>query len=256
MSDFDGRVVVVSGAGNGIGRAVALQLRHHDAIVICLDKDQLALDQLSRDFQSLNNKSHFICMDLTSLADIKKLSELLRGKVDRIDSIINIAANANFETLTEDFEPWIAIMSGSVASYSVLCRHLLDLMKVRGGTIVNMASISAHIAQHNFGTYAASKAAVIALTKCMANDLAPFGIRVNSVSPATVWTQNNAFYINRDYGFNREQADKHPDIGGKHILSRCADPDEIASPILFLASGKSSFMTGTDILVDGGYTAI
>lgn len=190
------------------------------------------------------------------LDDIKELKYQLSTAFGRVDSIINIAASSNFITLTEDFDPWVDIMKGSVGSYSVLCHHLVTLMKKNGGTIVNMASISAHIAQHNYGTYAASKAAVVALSKCMANDLAQYKIRVNSVSPATVWTQNNAKCIKRDYGLGREQADKHPDIGGRHLLARCADPEEIALPILFLASESSSFITGTDILIDGGYTAV
>jgi dihydroanticapsin dehydrogenase len=128
------------------------------------------------------------------------------------------------------------------------------MIEAGGGAIVNVCSISAHIAQPGYLTYNASKGAVAAMTRCIAMDLSPHNIRVNSVSPGTVWTQSNQRYLARTRGLDRAGADKAPDIGGAHMLKRCADPEEIADAIMFLASDNASFITAEDLFVDGGLT--
>ncbi len=115
-----------------------------------------------------------------------------------------------------------------------------------GGTIVNVASISGHIAQPNRWTYNATKGAVLALTRCQALDLARDGIRVNSVSPGTIWTSE----VERITGGNR--AAWEPIFGRQHMLGRVGEPDEVASVILFLCGPGASFITGVDVLIDGG----
>jgi dihydroanticapsin dehydrogenase len=93
------------------------------------------------------------------------------------------------------------------------------------------------------------------MTRCLALDLAPARVRVNSVSPGTVWTRRTEEFLLRTEGLDRAAADAHPDFGGRHMLGRCADPSEIADAVLFLASDNASFITASDLLVDGGYTA-
>jgi NAD(P)-dependent dehydrogenase (short-subunit alcohol dehydrogenase family) len=119
-----------------------------------------------------------------------------------------------------------------------------------GGAIVNMSSISAFIAQPNRWTYNAAKGAVHNLTKCMAYDLAPYNIRVNSVSPGWIWTREvlKAAEIG---GGGRERWD--PIWGEYHMLRRCGEPIECAGPTLFLLSDDASFITATDLAIDGGY---
>lgn len=123
-----------------------------------------------------------------------------------------------------------------------------------GGSIVNLASISSVIAQPNMVTYNSTKAAVANMTRCLAMDLAKDNIRVNAVGPGTVWTQI-VERLTVEAGLDRTGADEHPDWGGAHLIKRLAEPREIAYPILFLASDEASFITGTLLMVDGGYTA-
>lgn len=116
-----------------------------------------------------------------------------------------------------------------------------------GGAIVNIASISAYIAQPNRWTYNTTKGAVLALTRCQALDLARDGIRVNSVSPGTIWTPE----LDRMTGGDR--AGWEPVFAQQHMLGRIGEPSEVASAILFLCGPGASFITGADLLVDGGY---
>jgi dihydroanticapsin dehydrogenase len=129
-------------------------------------------------------------------------------------------------------------------------------MPAQGSAIVNFASISGHIAQPGYLTYNATKAAVVNMTRCMAMDLAPKGIRVNAVNQGTVWNKNNERYHREELGLTRAEADRHPDIGGRHMLGRTADPEEVASAVAFLLSSESSYITGENLMVDAGYTAM
>ena len=128
------------------------------------------------------------------------------------------------------------------------------MRRAGGGSIVNLGSISSFIAQPQFVTYNATKAAIANMTRCMALDLAPDNIRVNAVCPGAVWTQI-VQRITREAGLDRAAADAHPDWGGAHMIHRIAEPREIAYAILFLASEEASFITGENLMVDGGYTA-
>jgi NAD(P)-dependent dehydrogenase (short-subunit alcohol dehydrogenase family) len=122
-----------------------------------------------------------------------------------------------------------------------------------GGSIVNVSSISAHIAQKDRWTYNSAKGAVAQLTRCQAMDLAPMGIRVNSVDPAWIWTNETDKAANADGG-GREKWD--PIWGAFHLLRRMGLPVEVARPVLFLLSDEASFITGASLLVDGGYLAM
>jgi NAD(P)-dependent dehydrogenase (short-subunit alcohol dehydrogenase family) len=122
-----------------------------------------------------------------------------------------------------------------------------------GGAIVNLGSISSFIAQPSFITYSATKAAIVQMTRNMALDLAPFNIRVNCVCPGTIMTRATENHMAL-VGMSKEDfiAAEAP----KHLLNRVGDPREVAYPILFLASDEASFITGTHLMVDGGYTAL
>jgi dihydroanticapsin dehydrogenase len=130
------------------------------------------------------------------------------------------------------------------------------MRKQKGGAIIHICSISAFIAQPGFVTYSTTKGAIASMTRCMALDLAKDNIRVNAVNPGTVWTDSNRDFIQKTLGYDRREAETDPNIGGKHVLKRTADPEEIANCVLFLASNRSSFITASNLMVDGGYTAL
>jgi NAD(P)-dependent dehydrogenase (short-subunit alcohol dehydrogenase family) len=139
-------------------------------------------------------------------------------------------------------------------AYSLLATSAVEPMKAQGGgAIVNMSSISAFIAQPNRWTYNAAKGAVLNLTRCMAFDLAKYGIRVNSVSPGWIWTREVYKAADRDGG-GREKWD--PIWGEYHMLGRCGEPIECAGPVLFLLSDDASFITSSDLAIDGGYNGM
>jgi dihydroanticapsin dehydrogenase len=152
-------------------------------------------------------------------------------------------------------EDWARIAATNIAGPALCAKYTVpEMRKVGGGAIVNICSISALIAQGEYLTYSATKGALLTMTRCMALDLARDKIRVNAVSPGTVWTEANARFIKQVYGLDRAGADKHPEVGGQHLFERTADPEEIASVVAFLASAEASFMTGENVVVDAGYT--
>jgi dihydroanticapsin dehydrogenase len=128
------------------------------------------------------------------------------------------------------------------------------MRKLGGGAIVNLGSISSFIAQPQFVTYNATKAAIANMTRCMALDLAPDNIRVNAVCPGAVWTPI-VQRLTREEGLDRAAADRDPGWGGAHMIQRIAEPSEIAAAIAFLASDDASFITAECLMVDGGYIA-
>jgi len=128
----------------------------------------------------------------------------------------------------------------------------VPLLKVNGGVIVNIGSISGEIAQPDFVTYNSSKGAILSMTRCLALDLGPFGIRANTVSPGAILTGASYREIERLGMTFEEWRDM---VAPSHILGRLGEPREVANAALFLASDEASFITGANLMVDGGYTA-
>jgi NAD(P)-dependent dehydrogenase (short-subunit alcohol dehydrogenase family) len=151
-------------------------------------------------------------------------------------------------------DDWNRMMHVGPIAYSLLAASVVEPMKaLGGGSIVNMSSISAFVAQPHRWTYNAAKGAVLNLTRCMAFDLATYGIRVNSVSPGWIWTRE-VYKAAAVDGGGREKWDA---IWGEyHMLGRCGEPVECAGPVLFLLSDDASFITGTDLAIDGGYNGM
>ncbi|PHM45579.1 SDR family NAD(P)-dependent oxidoreductase [Xenorhabdus miraniensis] len=241
------KTYLVVGANEGIGRAIADLIVSKGHRLIAFDKsyDEILIEQHPNVIK--------VCCDITDISSIRNATRIVREKCEQLDGIANIAADVYFETFSRDFEAWERSVIGGPAAYSVIVTELRNLMGT-GASIVNMSSISAHIAQKGYGTYSASKAAVSALSRAMALELGSSGIRVNSISPGTTWTKNNAYYIGEEFNVDLEEANQHPELGQMQLLGRLAMPNEIAEPIYFLLSEKSSFITGIDLIVDGGYT--
>src|SRR5262249_45102862 len=151
------------------------------------------------------------------------------------DILVNNAAVFVLRGIDATPEEWRQSLDVNVIGLALVTKHVVPVMRqAGGGAIVNLASISSFIAQPEFITYNATKAAIANMTRCMALDLAPHHIRVNAVAPGTVWTQIVERRA-RELGLDRAAADVHADFGAAHMIHRCADPREIAYPILFLA---------------------
>ena len=168
-----------------------------------------------------------------------------------VDYLVNNAFSFLSKGPDATAEDWSRVFEvGPIAYARMGAAAAKEMSKGGGGAIVNLSSISAFIAQPNRWTYNSAKGAVHTLTKCMALDLAPYGVRVNSVSPGWIWTRE----VLKAAGGDRAKWD--PIWGQFHMLERCGDPVEVAAAILFLLSDDASFITAADLPVDGGYQGL
>jgi NAD(P)-dependent dehydrogenase (short-subunit alcohol dehydrogenase family) len=238
MSDWlglAGRRAVVTGAGSGIGQAVAVALAAVGVEVIGVDRDAESL----RD----SGLRAEIC-DISSESAVKALAE----RVGPCDIVVNAAGIIRPGALADvDVADWNALIAVNLTGYLLVSRAFAAGMNARGtGALVHVASISGTHAQANSGAYSASKAALIVMSQQLALELGSQGIRSNTVSPGMVRTPMTEQYYKAP-GV-AERRDRAVPIG------RVAAPDDIADVVVFLASDRARYVTGADIIVDGGFT--
>lgn len=247
---FAGRVIVVTGGTHGIGFAIARELLREGAKVVAsgLPAD---LDEGRTAFAGAGFAPLLVAGDLVEEKFCDELVAQTLEKHGRIDGLVNNAFSflaKGVDATPSDFARSFGV--GPVA-FALLTQRVAEAMKRQGGgAIVNVSSISAWIAQPNRWTYNMAKGAVAQLTRCAALDLAPYRIRVNSVSPGWIWTRE----VEKAAGGDRDKYD--PIWGQFHMLGRMGHPVEVAAAVLFLLSDDASFITGTDLPVDGGYNGL
>lgn len=256
MKRFVNKTIIVTGGAQGIGRATCLEFVKEGAQVAIVDYNSEFGLKLEREICEEGGKAKYFDADVSKEKDISKMVANVKKYFGSIDVLVNCAAKCIIKGVYATVDEWQEIFQTNVIGYVTCVKHCLKYMKENErSAIVNIASISGFIAQPEYLTYNTTKAAVVNMARCLAMDLAKYNIRVNNVCPGTIWTDNNALYIKRDYGVNREEADNHPELGGKHLLGRLGDPVEVARSILFLSSDDASFITGENLMVDGGYIA-
>ncbi|MCB4823016.1 SDR family oxidoreductase [Roseicella aerolata] len=242
------KVVVITGAGAGIGRATALLAAGEGATVACLDRDGAAAEAVAA---QLARPGMAIAADVGAEAEV---AAAMRAVADRFGRIDVLCSNAGFgiqgavtETSEED---WDAIFRVNVKGVFFCAKHAIPIMAAKGGgVIVNTASNIAIVGIRDRAAYVATKGAVDALTRAMAIDHAAQGIRVNAVAPgptASSYFDSMLARANDPEAFSAALAARSP-------MNRVAQPEEIARAIVFLASEDSSFMLGATLVVDGGH---
>jgi len=247
---FKGKVAIVTGGASGIGFAITQELCREGAAVLVMDLStlgQTVVDKLITDgYDALFNNG-----DVSDEAACRNASAVALAKWGHINYLVNNAFSFIAKGLDATPADWDRMMRVGPIGYATMTQAVIGAMKqAGGGAIVNVSSVSAFVAQPNRWTYNAAKGAVHNLTKCIAYDLAPFNIRVNSISPGWIWTQE-VYKAAAIDGGGREKWD--PIWGEYHMLRRCGEPIECAAAALFLLSDDASFITATDLAVDGGY---
>jgi NAD(P)-dependent dehydrogenase (short-subunit alcohol dehydrogenase family) len=248
-----GKTAIVTGSGNGIGRAIAIRFAQEGARVTVAEIEDDAGRETVEMITRAGGTAIFSHTDTTDPAAIEATVEATKQAHGEIDLLVNNAAAFVFgkiEDITQD--DWAKVFGVNVIGYANCVQKVLPSMRKQGGgAIVNIASVSSFIAQPEFIPYNASKGAVAQLTRCLAFDLAVDNIRVNAVCPGTIHTRATDLHID-SLDLDPEEALK--EFGQGSPMKRVGKPEEIASGVLFLASDEASFMTGSQMVIDGGAT--
>ena len=252
MGRVEGKIALVTGGASGIGFAAATLLLDQGAKVILTDRDEtLSASALA----PLRQRASIRSLDVTREADWVAVTDAVAGEFERLDIVVNCAGVVllkDFEATT--VEEWRALMAVNLDGTFLGCKHAVRVMKDRGGgSIVNMSSVAGIIGSGNLAAYSASKGGVRLLTKSVALHCARRGydIRCNSVHPSFVETPMLRSMI----ASARDPKKLEDNFMHAAPLGRLAQPAEIARTILFLASDESAFMTGAELVIDGGLTA-
>ncbi len=245
------RVAVVAGGGGEIGGAIARRFAAEGAAIVVADIRGDSAERIARDITGAGGRAVAIKADVASADDARRSVQRAIETFAKLTTLVNVAAavtpDGTVESLT--LEQWNQALAVNLTSAFLTCKYAVPKMReAGGGTIVNIASQLGQIGVARRAPYSTSKAALIQFTQCLAVDHAKDGIRANSLSPGGVDTERTV----RRWG-SREAANQAR--GPLHLLGRTGRVEEIAAGALFLASEESSFMTGADLLLDGGYLA-
>lgn len=243
------KVAVVTGGATGMGRTHAQLLAREGASVIVTDIDSTGGQETVRIIQDEGGAASFIQHDVSQASDWDTVIEHSMERHGRLDILVNNAGILAFKPLQDtDEDEWERILAVNAKGAFLGCKAIIPAMKESNApSIVNISSMYGIIGAPNAAAYEASKGAVRTLTKAAAVDLKEFGIRVNSVHPGVVATA-----MTNDILADPEGAKA---LLGTTILDRAAQPEEVSTTVLFLASEESSFMNGAELVVDGGYIA-
>jgi NAD(P)-dependent dehydrogenase (short-subunit alcohol dehydrogenase family) len=246
---FNGEVVVVTGSGTGIGRSTAEALAELGATVVLVARTQSKIDEVAAAIRKNGGKAEAFAADVSKEADVGKLHDFVQGKWGRAKAIINCAGNNLISPVTDvATEKWREIIAVNIDSVFYMCRAFIPLLlQSDKPSILNVASTFAHIGNANMPVYCAAKGGVVSLTRQLAVDYGPKGLRVNSICPGPTLSPRVKSY------FDSGKADPQGTLQ-KVMLGRFAECDEIGNVAAFLVSDAASFVNGASILVDGGQT--
>ena len=242
------KVALITGASSGIGSAAAKLFAHEGWHVIGVAR---------RKMNKPEGINHYISGDVSKVSDVQRIFDEITNEEGRIDALINNAGIQICKPLVETtVEQWDAIMNTNVRSIFLCVKNAYPLMHEHGGSIVNVSSVHAIATSANIAAYAASKGAIVALTRAMAIELAHDNIRVNAVLPGAVDTLMLRAGFKRGHLEVSDPQRQIEELSRRTVIGRVGMPNEIAQAILFLADeSRSSFITGQMLVADGGATA-
>jgi NAD(P)-dependent dehydrogenase (short-subunit alcohol dehydrogenase family) len=247
-----GKAALISGAGGGICRAIAMAFAKEGAAIACCDIDAATAAETARLVTEAGGRAISQACDASSESETLAVAEAAYQAFGRLDILVSGAAphDPSGTVIETTLPDWQRVLDINLTGAFLLSRAVLpNMIAGGGGSIIFIASQLGRVGSAGRAAYCATKGALLQLAKVMAIDHAAQNVRVNALSPGGVETQRT---LNR-YGSFAAAKEK---LGAKHLTGRLGRPDEIAGAAVFLASDAASFVTGSDLLVDGGYTAI
>jgi NAD(P)-dependent dehydrogenase (short-subunit alcohol dehydrogenase family) len=250
---FKDKVALVTGAGSGIGRGIAECLAEQGAFVLLNDIREEAAKESRRILAANGHRAEIAIADIGTEAGAGlAIGEAIRFG-ERLDLLVNCAGRQIIKRLAEtEPDEWDAVQNVNLKAAYLCARAALPFLARQGGSIVNICSVHARATIEGFTSYAASKAGIIALTRAMAIEFAPLGVRVNAISPGTIDTPLLQAYFDSC----PDPARARSEFLKFHPIGRFGTPRDVGEMVAFIASSQAGFVTGAEIVVDGGMTAL
>jgi NAD(P)-dependent dehydrogenase (short-subunit alcohol dehydrogenase family) len=245
------KVTLITGSGSGIGRSTALRFAQEGAVVIVNDLNVEHGQATVREIEAAGGRAYFIKADVTKAAEVQAMVAEAIERYRRIDVLFNNAGVSGVGRLHEiEEEAWDRVININIKGVFLPSKYVLPhMMEAKSGSIINMSSCIAEIGLAQRGSYSTTKGAVLALTKSMQVDYAPYNIRVNALLPGTILTPFVEDYLKKSYD-NPEEA--YASLKTRQLSGDLGRPEDVAQAALFLASDESKFMMGSPLYIDGG----
>jgi NAD(P)-dependent dehydrogenase (short-subunit alcohol dehydrogenase family) len=246
---LDGKLALITGASKGLGKAMALALSQAGATIALVSRDEAKLQAVKQEIHDSGGKADFFLADVKDEQQVERLEAEVSNRLGKIQILVN-NAGINLRKNLIDFSraEWQSVLDTNLTSVFLMCRKFVPHMRGTGyGRILNMTSIMSHVSLPQRSAYSASKTALLGLIRALALELAPDGITVNGISPGPFGTEMNQSLM-QDPQANAQFLANLP-------IGRWGKVEEIGALASYLCSEASGFITGTDILIDGGWCA-